>query len=194
MDDDVRKSLIFLRDRVLHGEPRRLLSEVGRTFHLYTDACYEDGKGSLGGVLFDETGSMLSYFSEVASPEVVAMLNPSGKKGMIFELETLATALAVGSLLPGAAVRPCDRIVIFLDNESSLARLVSGSGSLTPDGILFDAILRWEFDVKAVCWYERVASHSNVADDPSRGVCGHFDSSLRINVDPMHFLREITSA
>ena len=56
---------------------------------------------------------MLSYFSEVASPEVVAMLNPNDKKGMIFELETLATALAVSNLLPGAAVRPCDRIVNF---------------------------------------------------------------------------------
>ena len=57
------------------------------------------------------------------------------------------------------AVKPCDdRVVTFLDNESSLARLVSGAGSLTPDGVLFDAILQWEFDVRAVCWYERVAS------------------------------------
>lgn len=62
------------------------------------------------------------------------------------------------------AVRPCDRVVTFLDNESSLARPLSGSGSLTPDNVLLGALLQWEFDVRAVCWYERVASHSNVAD------------------------------
>lgn len=110
---------------------------------------------------------------------------------MIFELETLATAIGVTQLLPLMAVRPCDRVVIFLDTESSLARLVSGAGSLTLDNALFGAILQWEFDVRAVCWYERVASHSNIADDPSRGKCDHFLPSLRINVDPVSFVRDL---
>ena len=83
---------------------------------------------------------------------------------------------------------PCGH---FLDTESSLARLVSGAGSLTLDNALFGAILQWEFDVRAVCWYERVASHSNIADDPSRGKCDHFPPSLRINVDPVSFLRDL---
>ena len=98
VDNELKRSLIFLRDRVLCGEPRKLLSAVGRVYHLYTDACYEDGSGGLGGVLFDENGQMLSFFSETLSPEWVKLINPTGKKGMIFELETLATALGVTQL------------------------------------------------------------------------------------------------
>ena len=47
------------------------------------------------------------------SPEEVSILNPLGKKGLIFELETLATAIGVTQLLPLMAVRPWDRVVIF---------------------------------------------------------------------------------
>jgi hypothetical protein len=193
LDDSFRDSLTFLRDRVLSGEPRKILADVGRVYHLYTDASFEGGAGGLGGILFDENGAMLSFFSESMSPDDVSLLNPHEKKGLIFELETLATAIGVTQLLPQMAVRPCDRVVIFLDNEASLARLVSGVGSLTFDNALFGAILQWEFDVRAVCWYERVASHSNVADEPSRGKCDHLEPSLRINVDPTSFLRDLLS-
>ena len=80
---------------------------------MYTDACFAEGSGGLGGVLFDETGTMLSFFSDRMSPEEVSILNPLGKKGLIFELETLATAIGVTQLLPLMAVRPWDRVVIF---------------------------------------------------------------------------------
>ena len=192
IDEDLKR-IVFLTDRVLNGEPRKLLSDVGRVYHLYTDACFEGGQGDLGGVLFDEKGAMLSFFSEVASPEAIRLINPQQKKGVIFELETLATAIGVTHLLPIHALRPCDGAVIFLDNESSLASLVSASGSLTPDNVLFGAILQWEYDVRAVCWYERVASHSNLADDPSRGKCEHFNPSLRVSVDPLDVLQGFMS-
>ena len=193
IDEELKRSLLFLRDRVLNAEPRRLLADIGCVYHLYTDACFEAGGGGLAGVLFDGHGSMLSFFSEVMSVGAMEHVNPLKKKGVIFELETLATALGAFYLMPSPAIRPCDRMVIFLDNESSLARLVSGSGSLSPDNLLFSAILQWEFDVRAVCWYERVASHANVADDPSRGKFDHFDASLRVRVDPEAFLRNLTS-
>ena len=74
--------------------------------------------------------------------EGIGLLNPNEKKSVIFELGTLATAIGVTQLLPVTSVKPCDRVVIFLDSESSLARLVSGVGSFTLDGVLFDAILQ----------------------------------------------------
>ena len=193
VDQELRRSLIFLRDHVLRGEPRKVLSDVVQVFHLYTDASFESGAGGLGGILFDGEGKMLSFFSEMLSPSGVNMLNPDGKKGMIFEPETLAVAIGVTQLLPNFAVRPCDRIVVFLDNESSLARLVSASGSLSADNWLFEVVFQWELSVRAVCWYERVASHSNVADAPSRGKCEDLEASLRINVDPIAFIRDRSS-
>ena len=60
LDDDLVNSLQFLRDHILLGGPRRVMSDIGRVFHLYTDACFEQGTGGLGGVLFDSCGKQLS--------------------------------------------------------------------------------------------------------------------------------------
>ena len=85
VDEELRKGLLFLRDRVVTGGPRRVLSGVGRTFHLYTDAFVENGRGGLGGILFDESGTMLSFFAEEVSSELVGHhLNPEGKRTIIF--------------------------------------------------------------------------------------------------------------
>ena len=61
-DDQLKAGLSFLRDRVISGGPRQVLADVARVYHLCTDACFEGGSGGLGGVLFDETGSVLSFF------------------------------------------------------------------------------------------------------------------------------------
>lgn len=95
LDDSLRNSLIFLRDRVLTGEPCQILADVGRMCHLYTDASFEDGAGGLGGVLSDGAGTMLSFFSETMTAAEVTLLNPREKKGLIFELEALASAIGV---------------------------------------------------------------------------------------------------
>ena len=95
LDDSLRNSLIFLRDRVLTGEPRQILADVGRMCHLYTDASLEDGAGGLVGVLSDGAGMMLSFFSETMTAAEVTLLNPRERKGLIFELEALASAIGV---------------------------------------------------------------------------------------------------
>ena len=85
IDDELKMSLMFLRDRVVRGEPRTVDSGVGKVFHLYTDACYENGRGGLGGVLYNELGEMLSYFSAHVTEAQAARLNPLGKDTIIFE-------------------------------------------------------------------------------------------------------------
>ena len=193
IDDEIKRSLLFMRDRVLNAEARKLLADVGYVCHLYTDACFEAGGGGLGGVLFGGFGNRLSFFSEkmsdVANRRYGHQVSDTYGSRKRLQLEDYTLLFQGIDKFHG----PCDRVVIFLDNESSLARLVSGSGSLSPDHLLFNAILQWEFDVRAVCWYERVASHANVADDPSRGKHDHFDASLRVSVDPERFLRSLTS-
>ena len=57
LDDDVRDNLVFLKERVVLGGPRRVIAELGRVFHLYTDACCENGTGGLGGVLMGRAPS-----------------------------------------------------------------------------------------------------------------------------------------
>lgn len=76
LDDSLRDSLTFLRDRVLYGESRKILADVGRVYHLHTDASFEGGAGGFGGILFDGNGAMLSFFFESMSPDDVSLLNP----------------------------------------------------------------------------------------------------------------------
>ena len=131
IDDDLRRSLEFVRDRVLKGGPRMVESAVGDVYHLYTDACFEKGIGGLGGVLFNQHGKMLAFFSEKVNPDQVDKLNPLGKETIIFELEALAAYIGCSVLLQPAAVRPSDRVTesfCFWTTtqclaESSLARV-----------------------------------------------------------------------
>ena len=62
LDDDLRRSLEFVRDGVVKGGPRMVDSAMGEVFYLYTDACYENCFGGLGGVLFDPTWQSVVIF------------------------------------------------------------------------------------------------------------------------------------
>ena len=183
IDDELRSSLELLRDRIVNGGPRTVDTKLGRVFHLYTDACFEDSKGGLGGVLYDEFGQMLSYFSAPVTTDQVARINPLHKETVIFELEALAALVGASTLLPLASLNPTDRVVVFLDNDGVLGRIISGKSGLGLDGQIIQGILEWEQSHRVVVWYERVPSAANIADLPSRGILDGFDVDLRIDVN-----------
>ena len=182
LDDEIRHSLAFLRERVVLGGPRRVIAEHGRVFHLYTDACYENGTGGLGGVLYDGFGNQLSFFSATVDEKQVAILNPDCKDTIIFELEALAVFIGCTSRLPSEGLFQNDRLVVFVDNDAVLHRLISGRGGNHVDNQIFQRVLTWECDSNILAWYERVPSSANVADAPSRGDLSSLNMSLAITV------------
>ena len=183
LDSETKQSLEFLRDRVLLGGPRRVLASPGRVYHLYTDASYENGKGGIGGVLLDGEGNVLSYFSAEILETHVATLNPQSKKTIIFELEALAVYVGCHELLPMLGLHQNDRLVVFVDNEAVLCRLISGKGGGPIDNRIIHGVLTWEYDASLLTWYERVPSHANVADAPSRGDVDGLCPKLAIDID-----------
>lgn len=64
---------------------------------LFTDASFnsEDKSGGLGGVLFDSSGSVVSWFGCEVTSEVCEMLMSEGQQQAIGELETLAVLVAI---------------------------------------------------------------------------------------------------
>ena len=194
IDPDLEESLSFLRDRIILGGPRRIISDHGRTFHLYTDACLENGVGGIGGVLLDQCGKVLSFFSQVVSEHQVALLNPKHKETIIFELEALAVLVGCTTLLPAEGILPNDRIVVFIDNNSVLSRLISGRCGSELDGKIFQHVLEWEYNTNSVCWYERVPSAANVADGPSRGDKSDLEENLEIFVEVSDVLHALSLA
>ena len=193
LDDETRSSLCFIRDRVLTPDPRQILSEQGKVYHIYTDASYENGRAGLGGVLYNSEGSMLSFFSCELNEALTAQLNPEGKKTIIYEMETLAAWIGTSWLLDPLGLKSCDRVVLFVDNEASLASIVAGKGSGTFGALMINKIVEWEFEARISLWCERVPSTSNVADLPSRQVLGAFNEELRIEVDIGNIIDQLVS-
>ena len=165
LDDQIRATLLTLRDRVMFAAPRCVNANLQHVLHLYVDASNDDGKTGLGGILINEMGNMLGFFSEWASDKVRGIMNPDSRNP-IFEFECLAVFL--GLKVWGQFCSGCN-LVIFTDNEAALSCLIKGSSDNSYGGRLVSLIHELCDEVNCNVWYERVNTCSNVADGPSRG-------------------------
>ena len=193
LDTDTRKSFIFIRNRILVSEPRKVFTEPGAVYHVYTDASYEDGKAGLGGVLFDGLGNMLSYFSCELDEVFAGRLNPENKKTIIYEMETLAALIGTSWLLDPLGIKPSDRIVLFIDSEATLASVILGRGSGSVGATIVNRLMEWEFSKKVSLWCERVPSAANIADLPSRHLLEAFDNHLRVEIDVESLVQDLVN-
>ena len=59
VDKELRKALIFLRDRVLVSQPKVVSCQYKDVRHIYTDACFETRLAGVGGVAYDGNAVIL---------------------------------------------------------------------------------------------------------------------------------------
>ena len=171
--NELSSSLKILRDRVTSGVPCSIKSGKRNVMHLYTDACYEPGpKAGIGGVLNDSAGICVKCFGTWLSDSVISRMTKP-----ILELE--AFAILVGIHLFNDRLLECDTVV-FCDNNSVMASFISGKSANSLVSLIANISLQWEERAGVILWHERVPSHSNIADGPSRG---HFEGSLGERVD-----------
>ena len=104
-------------------------------------------------------------------------LYPADRETIILELE--AFAILIGIHLFNDKLLGCDTVV-FCDNNSVLASFISGKSANSLVSLIANISFQWEERAGVILWHERVPSHSNIADGPSRG---HFDGSLGERVD-----------
>ena len=55
----------------------------------------------------------------------------------------------------------------------------------------YSTMLKWEFSAGVCTWFERVASHSHVADAPSRGDLSMLDVKCQIDVNLIEIVQNI---
>ena len=137
------------------------------TWIIFTDGACEgdEAVGSVGGVLIAPNHRMVHHFSAVA-PEGVMKALLRHSKHPIHELEmipVLITFFLWGRLVSGA------QVVHYIDNESVRLALLKGSGETPTARRVADEIMHAEYTLQTKSWYARVASASNIADEPSRG-------------------------
>ena len=76
-----------------YGSPRRVFPTVRETVYILTDASFDDSRGGLGGVLIDQQGAVLAWFSLMLDEQQVQQFIQGDAQVVIGELETLALLL-----------------------------------------------------------------------------------------------------
>ena len=107
----------------------------------------------------------MHHFGAVA-PEWVMKGLLLHSKHPIHELEMIPVLISFrlwGRLFGGA------QVVHYIDNESVRLALLKGSGETPKARKIADEIMNAEYALQTKSWYARVASTSNIADEPSRG-------------------------
>ena len=167
LNDSLVRALTFFKQRVLQGPPIEIRAAAGEVVHIFTDGAFEpdaEYPGTLGGIIYSETGERLGFFSEIVPEQLMKeylkfSLNP------IYLIELLASLVALSLW---GDIYPHRYVVNYIDNEASRSALIKAwSGIKHADAILAVYV---DLELKAVWkpWFSRVASFSNPSDDPSR--------------------------
>ena len=164
--ESLRKSLVFLKDRVSTAQPRVVACGPRRMLHLYTDASHESNFSGVGAVCYDSAGTELWYFGDSLSIDQVKRVNIDDKGTIISELEAMAVYAGVNQL---ASEHKHLDVICFIDNDAVLASMIKAG---SPNDVMQNAassVATIEVTHDLRLWFERVPSYSNPADGPSRG-------------------------
>ena len=178
---DLLEALLYLRDRVVLDEPRRVTTAKRMCYHLYTDASLEGGASGLGGILFNTSQLVINWFAETVCASLLETINPDGKEGFIYEMEVCAAVQGVCSLC--TSLRSAD-IVLFCDNEAALAALIACKSDSPFVTAQLSELCNLEAALDLSIWFERVPSASNPADEPSRMKLDRLAASSRVRWSP----------
>ena len=169
--DDVRGALQLLASVVTTAPPpRRLCTAYPSPVMLFTDAAFEPaathGRLSLGGVVLDVDTGLYEFFALLVDEGITTALlrvteNP------IAEGEALAVAVALVCWKRCLAGRP---VLGFIDNEAARHAIVKGGASTDRLADVVASVNGLEIGHAVAAYWERVPSHSNIADLPSRGL------------------------
>ena len=154
----------------LDGPPRKICGVSANCSYIFTDACFEPSSSTwpcgLGGVIYNSDGVAVQAFSFCLSQDQINSLGGLSKKTIIFEAELLA--LIVAFILWRNILRNSP-VVFYVDNNSARDVAISANSRSALIAGLVEQLLKVEDGAACFCWFSRVPSPSNPADEPSRG-------------------------
>ena len=96
MSQQTLDALEGIKGHLAGNIPRRITGNKARIFHIYVDASFDLDKWSgIGGMLVDEYGHALRFFSERVHPDLLNRILAKGQKTVIQELEMAAVLASV---------------------------------------------------------------------------------------------------
>eukprot|EP00435_Cladocopium_sp_Y103_P074393 s19_g48.t1 len=173
LTDAVRRSLTWMKERVVHSPPRKIDFLETETFYLFLDGACTDfsetlswSGTSIGGVLVYPDGTIRECFGEMLPRELLKEWGRDDQQQYIFEAEVMP--YAVGLILWRTILeRKC--IFVFIDNEGARAAWICGFASTKASQHMLHIGTSLEAQIESHPFFARVPTHSNIGDAPSRG-------------------------
>ncbi|CAE7558724.1 unnamed protein product, partial [Symbiodinium sp. CCMP2456] len=131
---------------------------------IFTDGALEEGKATIGGVLYPSCRQMPAEVFGATLPCNVLELLKGDKEHVIGAVELFAVAVAIKLWMPRLTGQ---RVLVFVDNWPALDTLVRGTAGVQEWRQVLLSIEGAEGGQPPLYWFARVPSGSNVADDPS---------------------------
>jgi len=166
----LQRELTLALNMMLHrldtGKPRVVSAKPLAEWFIYTDAAYEPETkpGGLGAALFDCKGACLGWFGVPLVTEQCAIFGAMEKQTIIYELELLASVLALdfwaSSINTGLQV-------CFGDNDGARFSLIRGTCLSRSATLLMEYHLLREAEQNLPTWFARVPTEANISDYPS---------------------------
>ncbi|CAE7781121.1 kptA, partial [Symbiodinium sp. CCMP2592] len=171
---DAKTSLGVLRSRLLSARPLEIGPKFSKTWYLFTDGAFENGKGSVGAIFYDQSGVARGAFGARA-PDAFMHRALEYSRNPIYELELMPVLLA---FRVWQKVFRCGQLVVYVDNEAAKAALIRACASTPVAELVTESVRLLEESLQLRCWYSRVPSLSNPADAPSRLCFDGIDPSI----------------
>ena len=176
LTDSQKLQIQLFQGMLKNSPPRQLVHDAGRKTLLFSDACYEPTSPSwicgVGAVAISPTLDR-QYFSLCLDENQRNKLGALKKKQIIFEAETVAAILAFAVWSKSFCFHRC---ILFVDNEGTKHSMISGVSENPFVQAAVEIFSGMEVEINAFLWISRVASFSNIADEPPRGVTSNLDA------------------
>ena len=163
MSDELTVTLKLLLERVRAGRPITVSRKLFSTWVCFTDGACEN-RASIGGVLIGPSGSAYGFFGGELPDEVQEFFYRESRHP-IYEVELLPVLIAV--TVWKEVLQSC-QIVFYIDNEAAKAGLIRGAGATPLANAIIGDFCTAEAELQLKTWFNRVPTHSNLSDGPSR--------------------------
>ena len=174
---ELKEAIGHLAEHVQAAEPRSIcLTRSEMPVILLTDASFDGGASGFGAVVFDPRHASFEFFGGTFATSTIDHWQRDGgitgcgeevrKEQIICQAELAVVPMAFKTWENMLRNR---EVIVFIDNEPAKEALINCISASWASAVMVRDARRMSAALAMAPWYDRVASPSNLADEPSRG-------------------------
>lgn len=168
LDDQAKHVIRQALQCLVDSKPRRVAAWSGKPPVLvFTDGACEDSHETVthGAALFDPCTNQAVMFGDNVPVQWVNKWKSEGRKQLICQAELFPILVCKWTWMDILKERS---VFWFIDNNSALAAVIRSYSPVLDNFEMLVINSRLDVELQSLHWYNRVPSHSNLGDDPSR--------------------------